>query len=389
MEQNESNGTWLQCDRASHRYHVGETATFSVGGNPGKTIYLTLSSDGAKILRRFSVTSPATFSWTLNEPGFLRCSAHARKEPAVLLAVGFDPEQLRPAVPDPIDFDGFWERAFQELASIPADFQIVKKKPGIFLLSCATANRKRQYAFLSVPKGKGPFPLRISVGGGEAYFCTPQERPDKNAVLLLHLPPYEPADDPDAAKSRHQEYLKQKGLTRFIFADMNKTPRHLYLYSAILGGVRLIECTVARKDIDRERVLYTGASHGGAFGIFLTAFSPAIRAAFCGVPNFGDIGGVSIGRHPSDAKGKFKKIWRKLVYFDAAICAERIRVPVLMTVGFIDSACAPSAVYCIYNRLRGPKTMLDKVNEGHSGMPVHLAAMIDAWSNAFLFPPKQ
>lgn len=52
---------------------------------------------------------------------------------------------------------------------------------------------------------------------------------------------------------------------------------------------RLLDFATNEPSIDHARISYSGASHGGEFGVFLTAFSPHIKAAFCGVPNFGNL----------------------------------------------------------------------------------------------------
>ena len=50
-----------------------------------------------------------------------------------------------------------------------------------------------------------------------------------------------------------------------------------------------------------------------------------------------------------------------------------------MSVGFIDSACAPTAVYSIYNNLAGHKIMYNKINHGHGGAPREYAPMHRLW----------
>ena len=61
---------------------------------------------------------------TMQVPGFLRCVAIAEvdnKEYRNLSTAGFDPLQIVPTVENPTDFDGFWNTALAELATIPMD----------------------------------------------------------------------------------------------------------------------------------------------------------------------------------------------------------------------------------------------------------------------------
>lgn len=50
-----------------------------------------------------------------------------------------------------------------------------------------------------------------------------------------------------------------------------------------------------------------------------------------------------------------------------------------MSVGFIDGAVAPDSVYTIYNELRGPKFMFDKVDHGHGGGPSEYQPVYKTW----------
>jgi len=111
---------------------------------------------------------------------------------------------------------------------------------------------------------------------------------------------------------------------------------------------------------------------------------PPGRAAYCGVANFGNFSGAQEGRPIGEADPPLRKIWQKLRYYDAAYCARRITVPVFMDVGFIDQAVPPDSVYTIYNQLRGPKFMFDKIVHGHDGMPPLETAMLRAWRESVL-----
>ena len=56
-----------------------------------------------------------------------------------------------------------------------------------------------------------------------------------------------------------------------------------------------------------------------------------------------------------------------------------ISVPVLMSAGFVDDLVSPDSIYTIYNELRGPKIMFDKVNYGHGGGPPEYQPLVNAW----------
>ena len=55
-----------------------------------------------------------------------------------------------------------------------------------------------------------------------------------------------------------------------------------------------------------------------------------------------------------------------------------------MSAGFIDSLCAPTAVYSIYNNLAGPKFIFNKINFGHGGGPREYRPMFNLWLSEHL-----
>ena len=374
----------VTCTRASHRYTVEETAEFLVDSQPaGVEVEVVFARIGREPLTQFVTTTPVRVSYALGKPGFIRCLARrkgSRGESAVAGA-SFDPEQLRTSLPPPDDYDEFWANAFKELESIPADYEKRPLAKGVYAVSCRTVNGKRQYGFLRLPEGPGPYPLKVMVGGGEAYFTEQNAlaggTPVGMAMLFIHLPPYRPAARD--GKEYHTKWLKEHGLTRFLFENIDKEPRDLYFYPCILGACRLVDLAVKEPSINRARVIYSGASHGGGFGVYITAFSPHIRAAFCGVPNFGNLSGTADGRPIGISDGPVRKVWQKLRYFDAAYCAPRITVPVFMSVGYLDTAVHADSVFPIYNALRGPKLMFEKVNHGHGGGPPEYQPLIQTW----------
>lgn len=382
----------LTCTRASHRYQIDEAAEFLVESpQPGTAVEVNFYRRPGVPLTSVSTVTPARVSFALGKPGFVICKAKRRGERDEKAAAGvaFEPERLKTSLPPPDDYDRFWENAFKELASIPADYVKRPIAKGVYAVSCNTVNGKRQYGFLRLPEGPGPYPLRVWVGGGEAYLTEQAGlsggTPTSSASLGIHLPPYEPVAR--NGKEHHAKWLKEHNLKRFIFENIDKEPRDLYFYPCILGGCRLLDFAVSEPSIDKAKVTYAGASHGGGFGIYLTAFSPHIKAAFCGVPNFGNLSAPVEDRPMGISDPGWREIWQKLRYFDAAYCARRITVPVFMSVGFIDEAVHPDSAYTIYNALRGPKIMFDKINHGHGGEPPEYRPMLSAWLEHVLDQP--
>jgi cephalosporin-C deacetylase-like acetyl esterase len=372
---------------ASHLVHVGEEVEFSIEALPGTEVHVEFSIDGETVLRSFDITTPALKdipwkgSFALPHPGFLRCTATAPGLGPVYCGVGVDPDQLKPMIPEPADFDLFWKTAFDKARKIPVDLK--QKKVGewkdfsLYLLDCANVDSQRAYAYLALPdKVEKPLPLVVNFCGGDSYTCQEifEEYVEKvqsqmgftAAVLQFHLPPYEPCVLRSEHEQVQQDYMKSIGLRRYVYKGLDD-PEQYYAYSGIIGCVRLLEAVAAFPEIDRSRIGYHGSSHGGAFGFYLGCFFPEFKALFCGVPDYGDVGSFKGGRSkPVCSSPEAREKWEALLYFDAAFCARRIDSDCLVSAGFIDRSCSPTSVYVIYNSLRCPKMIYNKIHHGHS-----------------------
>ena len=135
---------------ASHIVHAGEMVEFFIDALPGTFVHVEFSMDGETVLRSLEVTAPCKTSFALAHPGFLRCTATVPGMDPVYCGVGVDPEQLRPMIPEPADFDLFWAKAFEKSRQIPVDLK--QKKVGtwkdfsLYLLDCANVEAQRAQA---------------------------------------------------------------------------------------------------------------------------------------------------------------------------------------------------------------------------------------------------
>jgi len=116
---------------------------------------------------------------TMNEPGFLRLVATAEvegKKYRALATAGFAPEEIRPTVEDPPDFDAFWAAGKEALAKLPIDAKLTPLpdlstgKVDVYHVSLQNVGvdatgTSRFYGILAEPKGEGKFPAVMSPPG--------------------------------------------------------------------------------------------------------------------------------------------------------------------------------------------------------------------------------
>ena len=77
---------------------------------------------------------------------------------------------------------------------------------------------------------------------------------------------------------------------------------------------------------------------------------------------------------------------RTLSYFDVVNFAPQVRVPSLISVGFLDQVSLPAAVYGMYNLLGGPREIRPFPRAGHEGGGQELWAYKLAWLAKQLAP---
>ena len=383
-------------DRPSHIYRVGETVIFRITGPAESMANVELSCDGEAVLQTLQVKTPAEVPFALSSPGVLRCTVRVPGQKRKMCAVAFDPEQIQAVLPEPDDFSAFWQQGLTDLAAIPADFKMTLREDvstpeaEIYELECANVNSSRHYGFLRLPKTSAKLPLLVYVeGAGPGQSLETFQEHCGNvrkfmrhpvAALTIGVHAYKPADSTAAHKEQQAEYLRNLGVRSYWLEGLGKDNRETFLYRAILGGVRMIDEVVKLPAIDASRVAYLGASQGGAFGLYLTALSPHLKAAFCGVPCFGDVGGFLLGRHPTQSSiPELREHWSQMRYFDTVNFARRINVPVFISIGFIDTSCPPASVFPIYNALNGPKLLFNKVINGHGDAPIEYEALTWYW----------
>jgi lysophospholipase L1-like esterase len=60
------------------------------------------------------------------------------------------------------------------------------------------------------------------------------------------------------------------------------------------------------------------------------------------------------------------KVRRTAQYFDTINCASRVRVPSLVSMGFLDTVTPPQGIWVAFNRIRGPKEAVPLVDAAHN-----------------------
>jgi cephalosporin-C deacetylase len=134
---------------------------------------------------------------------------------------------------------------------------------------------------------------------------------------------------------------------------------------------------------------YHGGSFGGGIGAMMLPWDHRFRRAFLSVPSFGNhplrvtLPCVGSGHHVRQHYQQHPQVLEVLKYFDAAVHARRINIPVLFSCALFDPAVPPPGQFAVHNALPGDK-QLHVAQAGHfeydaTGDNDRLRQMQEAW----------
>ena len=291
----------------------------------------------------------------------------------------FDPtygcslEQLLAVAPptkEPADFDRFWQNRYQQTLTIKPQIHLKECHQiimdwRVFEISYVSTDEFLIQGWLLIPYS-GIIERGFIIGHGYGGRDAPDfHLPFKNSVLLFPC---------------------FRGLSRSSHPDISTEPfwhiRH-HLESVekyILGGcvedIWMAISALLKLYPDLAGNLgYLGISFGGGIGALALAFEKRIARAHLNVPTFGHqllrlrlktLGsGASVQQFYRCHKKQTIKVLR---YYDAAIAAKRITVPVHCACAKFDPYVAPPGQFAIFNALVGEKK-LSVLEAGHHPYP--------------------
>jgi cephalosporin-C deacetylase-like acetyl esterase len=392
-------GLTARCDRPDAIYKAGETVTFHLDGVENGATYR-LSEDGAKTVAEGKVSAEkgkATLTGTLKKPGFLLLRV-AQGKASALASAAFDPTKIEPTARMPADFDDFWGAGKKELAKVPIDAKLEHvaeqsdKRVDCYKISLGNIQGKRVRGWLSVPKGKGPFPAILTVPGAGVYGIRPDKHHAYLGALSMNIIIHDlPVDEAPAF------YQKQAAGPLKNYRDIGMDDKDKSYYRAvILGCLRCNDYLTSRADFNGKDLAVTGGSQGGALTLIVSGLDPRVKLAAPNVAAMCDHSGMAHGRvsgwpHWLNRVGKDRaaKVLETSAYYDAVNFARKFKGKSVHGVGFIDTVCAPTTVYAAYNVHPEPKTMIASPRMGHGTDPRWVKAREEFWrKNMSLRPPK-
>lgn len=141
-----------------------------------------------------------------------------------------------------------------------------------------------------------------------------------------------------------------------------------YYLATAVDSVRALDWAAAQPEVDPSRVAVVGASQGGGLALLVSALSPRPAVCVAQVPNmchmdYGILHSTGslteLARFCNLNPDRLPDVMRTLSYFDILSHAERIHIPVLVSVGLKDTVCLPETVFGAFNHLASADKRID------------------------------
>ena len=322
----------------------------------------------------------------MKEPGFYRCIATVEKDGRSyrgLATAGYRPDQIKPVVTEPADFDKFWNDGKTALAKIPMDAKMEllpslgTSKVDVYHVSfqnvgAGVSRVSRIYGILCIPKDaskKYPALLRVPGAGVRPY--RGQIALAETGLITLEIGIHGiPVNLPLEA----YDQLRAGALNRYMLYNLNDRDEYYYR-RVFLGVVRSNDFLTGLPQYDGKNLGVIGGSQGGVLSMVTAALDPRVKALVASYPAMSDMAGYTANRAGGwphmfrDEKNRTKVNLDTTAYYDAVNFARRLKVPGIYSWGFNDETCPPTSMYASYNVIAAPKTLLLGLEMGHANSP--------------------
>ncbi len=322
---------------------------------------------------------PTKIEVTLDEPGMVYVEVTEEKSGAKPRALGaaVAPWKIAPSVPAPADFDAFWQAKLKKLRAVPAKPRLTEKpseRDGVdfAILQMNHIDGKHvwgQTARPSDPTGKKKFPgLVLLQWASPPYPLHKSWVVDRAAEgwLAVNIEPHDVMpDQPQSYYDALPEALKKYNTIETRDRDKNY---FLYMY---LADIRAIDYLASRPDWDGKTLVVMGTSMGGQQSFCAASLHRRVTAMIVHVPAGADANGDAHGRKSGypNWDSNDPAVMKTAPYFDTVNCAAGIKVPSLVSMGFIDTVTPPVGIWAAFNQIRGPKEAVPLSESPHN----HLA----------------
>ncbi len=291
------------------------------------------------------------------------------------IGVAVDPEAITPALPEPEDFDAFWDASRKKLAAVPI---AAERRPvaapeefgdGVegFEVRIDGVGDRQVFGYLTQPKAAaaGSLPALALFPGGGYGKAVADWRGAKDGFLTISINAH--GVYPGGTEDETFERIKEQG-PYYTSRDWHDREA-VYFHGILLRALRSVQYLKTLPEWNGRILVAYGASQGGAQALAVAGLEPDVTFCYAGIPGLCNLAGPlknqTIG-WPRNFNLRDERAVATTGYYDNCNFARRIRAETLMTVGYRDWLCSPSNIYAAYNRISGKKTLWADHQMGHS-----------------------
>ena len=284
------------------------------------------------------------------------------------LAAGTQPEKLIQGVPEPADFDEFWNKQKAELAAVPLQVlekKLVKSNPryDFYDVKLSCVGPRPVSGYLSMPKNAKPgsHPVELRFDG---YSVQGASMLESNRSIVFFVNPHGIENGREAA---YYDALRKGELLSYGFKDReNIKPETVYFRNMILRNLRAAEYLKQLPEWNGKDFCIIGGSQGAFQATAACALADCATDCHLAIPWFCDLGGITKGR----IRGWRPNLQPGLGYYDTVNFAKRVKCPVKIDAGLSDWVCPPAGVWILYNNLNVPSKVMT-MRQGHDHAVYH------------------
>ena len=243
-------------------------------------------------------------------------------------------------------FDEFWASVVRELDEVPLDVDIQRSsfysEPewDVFEVRYTGLGGYRLFAWMSVPRGQGPFPALVQMPSYGSAVDIPYTSLRREAVVL----------DASHRGQRRSDTPFQAHYPGLLTEGIG-IPHHYIMRGVYADALRAVDVVLPRDPVDSRLIAVSGSGLGGTLGLAAGAFRSQVSALAVDTPiMLGATGALdAAGAYPLEEIRDYARTYpdrreavlASLESFSPAFLAPRVACPVLLSLGARDLGQCP------------------------------------------------
>ncbi len=383
-----ANGTFTgKTNKNPLEYHPGEKMVFEIqyleDGVPvdGKNISWKRTGDDGKVEEGAAVSSanePLLIETSIDMPGFVRIQVFPMDEEGKMIGgehsediqfnggAGVLLDQIK-GIPEPEDFDEFWNRQKAILAQVPIKASLTPVDSSdenvlVYDVKVDCSGLAPVSGYLCMPKDakEKSLPARVQYQGYSIAPVYPNIGAGRDSICFT-------INCHGMLNGQSEEYyqtLQKTFLSGYGFsAEQNKKPESCYWCGMMMRALRAVQYVKTLPEWDGKTLITSGGSQGGMQCLTVAGLDSDVTAVEAIVPWFCDVSGMEVS---SRLDSFFMPAWVDgLGYFDTTNHAKRIKGKVYIFAGLGDYVCPPAGEMVLYNSIKTEKRLVFKQGKTH------------------------